>query len=202
MLDNNLVLAPAWIKQQRGSKPSRTLLIGAVTLRCRRGLRSWYLEMEAHSCLAGDNPADTMLWLAKQISYQDRLILWRAEMQVVPALIAAAETAADPVAGAVLLRALDKVFAREVVDLAIAHGGVQSPILDTLAGDHGLPMVPMSKEQMEEAYRKACHGDVRQHLAAEAKAIWQLWLEGQPEEQEIRELTREWLTTLNAEVKP
>jgi hypothetical protein len=203
MTSDIIVLATAWIHQSAFAQcPARTLLVGAATLTCRYRFGSLGFDLAAHSTTVTDDPAETMLWLADALYIPpERLLLWRAEDIVVPSLIAAAETARDTIAAAKLLRELDLVFTREVIDVAESHGGTDVKSFDAVAHRAGIPVVPMTRDTLAEAHRTGCHGDIREHLAARVKATWQLWLAGRPGTEPLIAASHAWLATPDAQVR-
>lgn len=192
--DDTTVLATACINMPKlGERPARTPLIGAALLTVRHRFRSWSFDLQADSTTITDNAADTMSWLADRLNGPARLILWRAEDIVVPSLIAAAETARDVVAAGKLLRKLDRAFSGEVIDVAVLHGGAKATSFDAVAHQHGLPFVPLSPKELAEMHRLGNHGRVLDHLATRATTMWRLWLDAQPEREELAAATQTWL---------
>lgn len=203
MTTDTVILATSWIHQPAlGDRPARTLLVGAATMTVRYRFGSLGFDVAAHSTTVTDDPAETILWLADAFHIPPaRLLLWRAEDIVVPSLIAAAETARDAIAAAKLLRELDLVFTGEVIDVAETYGGINVTSFDATAHDTGIPFVPMTRADLAEAHRTGCHGDIREHLAARVKAIWQLWLASREDTDTLIAATEAWLVTPDAEVR-
>lgn len=201
--DDTIVLATACINQPKlERRPARTLLVGAAMLTVRHRFSGWGFELQNHSTTVTDNPAETMTWLGDNLgATAKRLLVWRAEDIVVPSLIAAADTARDPVASAHMLRQLKLSFAGEVIDVAAAHGGPRATSFDAVAHDHDLPFIPFSRDQLNDAHRTGCHGAIRDHLAARVIAMWRLWLRDQAEGDAIEAATTEWLGERDAKVR-
>lgn len=197
------VLATAWFNQPAlGQRPERTLLIGAATLTVRSRFDGWSFTLDAHSTTVTDNPAETMIWLAEDLAAgPSRLLLWRAEDIVVPSLLAVAETARDGLAGAKLLRELDRAFTRQVEDVAQAYGGSKARSFDAIAHAHGLPFVVLARSGLAEAHRLGDHGSIRDHLVARVKATWRLWLRSRPDTEPVIEATESWLAASNVQVQ-
>lgn len=203
MTTDTVILATSWIHQPAlGDRPARTLLVGAATLTVRYRFGTLGFGLAAHSTTVTDDPAETISWLADAFHIPPgRLLLWRAEDIVVPSLIAAADTARDTIAAAKLLRELDLVFTGEVIDVAEAYGGVSATSFDAIADVASIPIVPMTRSDLAEAHRTGCHGDIREHLAARVKAIWQLWLASREGTETLIAATEAWLATPDAQVR-
>lgn len=203
MTIDTLILATSWIPQFAfGERPARTLLVGAAVLRVRSSFGSFGFDIAANSATVTDDPAETISWLADTFTNPPaRLLLWRAEDIVVPSLIAAAETARDTIAAARMLRALELAFTGEVIDVAEGYGGASAKSFDAIAHGAGIAFAPMTRADLAEAHRTGNHGDIREHLAARAKAIWQLWLAGQEEAETLIAATDAWLASPDAQVR-
>ena len=203
MPTDTVTLSTAWIHQPAlGQRPARTLLVGAATLTLSYRFGTLAFDLATHSTTVTDDPADTMRWLADRLHIPPaRLLLWRAGDIVVPSLIAAAETARDAMAGARLLRELDLTLNGEVVDVAESYGGSTATSFDAIAHGAGLPFMPMSRTALAEAHRLGNHGALREHLAARAKATWQLWLNSRDDTESLVAATEAWVATPDAEVR-
>ena len=197
------VLATAWLSQPvMGQIPARTLLVGAATLHVRHRFQAFSLTLGAHSTAVTDNPADTLAWLAEDLARRPaRLLVWQAETILVPSLIAAAETARDGLAGAKLLRELERAFTGEVEDVAMACGGSKATSFDAVAHAYDLPFVAMTRVDLNDAHRTGHHGAICEHLAARVKAIWQLWLQRHSDDPALVAATAAWLATPEAQVR-
>lgn len=200
MNTNTVILATAWIHQPAlSARPERTLLVGAATLGVRYRFGTLGFDIEAHSTTVTDDPAETMTWLAERLHVPpERLLLWRAEDIVVPSLISACETARDTIAAARLLRELKLTFEGDVVDVAKSYGGASATSFDAVAHAAGVPFVPMSSADLSEAHRTGCHGAIRNHLSARAKATWRLWLADREDAGSLIATTDAWLATADA----
>ena len=200
---DTLVLATSWLRQPAlGRHPARTLLVVAATLTASYRFGALAFDLQADSSTVTDDPAGTMTWLAERLPANPaRLLLWRAEDIVVPSLIASAETASVAITGARLMRAVERAFTGEVIDVANAHGGACARSFDAIAHRHGLPFVEMSRPQLEVAHHTGCHGDIQTHLAARAKAMWQLWLLTREDGETLRAMTDRWLADPEAELR-
>ncbi|WP_415644183.1 hypothetical protein [Sphingomonas antarctica] len=197
------VLATAWLSQPAmGQIPARTLLVGAATLHVRHRFQAFSFTLEAHSTAVTDNPADTLVWLADDLAGRPtRLLVWQAETILVPSLIAAAETARDGLAGAKLLRELERAFTGEVEDVAMSYGGSKAKSFDAVAHAHDLQFVAMTRVELNDAHRTSHHGAICEHLAARVKATWRLWLQRKPEDTALVTATAAWLATPEAQVR-
>jgi hypothetical protein len=204
MTTDTLVLSVACIRQPAmAQRPARTLLIGAATLSVRGSFGTYGFDLAADSSTVTDDPAQTIAWLADRLRHPPgRLLLWRAEDIVVPALIECAGTARDAVAAARMLRGLHAALEAGMVDVADAFGGLAATSFDAIAHHAGLPFVPMTANTLADAHRTGNHGDIEDHLAARAKATWRLWLDSQPDIGAVRAATEDWLATPSAEVRP
>ena len=192
--NDTAALAIAWLDQpQLGARPQQTFLVGAAVLLVRERFRRLSFDLRCHSTVAGEDQADTVRWLADALGSGSRLLLWRAEDIAVPALIAAAETTEETVAGAKLLRSLDRAFTGEVVDVAETYGGTRAVSFDAVAHEYNVPFVPLTPVDLAEAYRIGRHGTIRDHLAARAIATWRLWALEQPEADALAAATTAWL---------
>ena len=201
MFNDTVALATAWLNVDKlGGRPARTLLIGAAVLTVRQLFGSWSFDLLAESATVTDNPASVMTWLGERLARPERLLIWRAEDIAVPSLVAAAETAADTVAAAKLLRGLDRAFGAEVIDVAADHGGSRATSFDAVAHAAGLPFVAMNLTDLAEAHRLMDHGLIRDHLTARAKAIWRLWLLQQQDEA-LTSATENWLAEHDREAQ-
>lgn len=199
---DTVVLATSWLNQPAlGDRPARTLLAGASTLAISLRFGRLSFHLQAHSSTVTDDPADTMRWLVERLPAGGQLLLWRAEDIVVPSMIAAADTARDQMTAARLLRALERAFTGEVVDVAEPHGGARAKSFDAIAHRHGMPFIPMTREQLGEAHRTGCHGAIREHLAGRVKAMWRLWLADQLAAEGLQLMTEQWLDGAQAELK-
>ncbi|WP_161978389.1 hypothetical protein [Sphingomonas oligophenolica] len=203
MTNDTLVLATACLNQsEMPERAARTLLVGAAILNVRHRFGSWSFDLQSDSTTVTDNPADTMLWLGERLQCADgQLLLWRGEDITVPSLIAAAETARDTIAAVTLLRRLAATFTGEVIDVATAFGGSKATSFDAIAHRHGVAFVPMTRTDLAEAHRLGNHGDIRAHLEARAKAMWQLWLPGVPDDDSVRSATHAWLFESDAQAQ-
>ena len=203
MTTDTIAISTAWIHQRAcRDRPARTLLVGASILTCSDRFGSAAFDLAAHSSTVTDDPAETMAWLAERLEIAPaRLLLWRAEDIVVPSLISACETARDSMTAARLLRAINRVFEREVVDVAEQHGGSKASSFDAVMHSAGLPFSPMAKADLHHAHSTGCHSDIREHLAARAVSTFRLWLRGQEEAEDLIAATDAWSATPDAEVR-
>ena len=193
MFDDTVVLATSWLNQdQLGSHPARTLLVGAAVLAVRERFGSWSFDLQLDSTTVTDDPAHTMRWLTEALPQGARLLLWRAENIVVPSLIAAASSA-DTMTAAKLLRRLDAAFAGDVIDIAAPHGGVRATSFDAIAHAAGLPFVALPQRELADTFTAMNHGNIRDHLGSRVKAMWRLWLKGQPDAMVLTAATVAWL---------
>lgn len=203
MTTDTIALSTAWIHQHAcRDRPARTLLVGASILTCSDRFGSAAFDLAAHSTTVTDDPAETMAWLAKRLEVAPaRLLLWRAEDIVVPSLISACETARDTMTAARLLRALDRAFEGEVIDVAEQHGGSKASSFDAVMHSAGLPFSPMAKDELHHAHSTGCHADIREHLAARAVSTFRLWLQGRDDVGDLIAATDAWSATPDAEVR-
>lgn len=203
MTTDTAVLATSWIAQPAlAARAERTLLVGAALLRIHYRFGTLGFDLQTHSTTVTDDPGETIMWLAEGLHIPpERLLLWRAADIVVPSLIAAAETARDTVAAARLLRELDLTFSGEVIDVAERYGGDAATSFDAIAHANDVPFVPMPQASLAEAHRLGNHFQIRQHLAARAKATWQLWLRGREDTGPLIAATEMWLSGEDAEVR-
>lgn len=203
MNTDTVILSTAWINQpELGERPARTLLIGAATLTVSNRFGTLAFDLAAHSTTVTCDQVETMKWLADRLQAPPaRLLLWRAGDIVVPSLIAAAETARDAISGARLLRQFDLALTGEVIDVADSYGGSKATSFDAIAHQAGLSFVPMTRADLAEAHRTGCHGAIRDHLAARAKATWRLWLNGLDDATTQIAATTAWDNTTESEVQ-
>lgn len=203
MPTNTTILSTCWLNQSSlGSRPARTLLVGAALLTVSHRFGTLAFDLRADSTTITDDPDGTVAWLAERLPTEPgRLLLWRADDIVLPSLISAAETTRNLMAGARLLCALERAFTGEMVDVAEPHGRARAKSFDAVAHAGGLPFVPMTRAQLAEAHRTGCHGDIRLHLAGRAKATWRLWLRQQEETAPLQAMTDEWLASPDAELR-
>ena len=203
MTTDTLILSTACISQPPlGLRPARILLVGAAALTMRFSFGSLGFDLQAHSTTITDDPAETMSWLADAFHIPpERLLLWRAEDIVVPSLLAAAETTHDTITAARLLREMNLVFDGEVIDVADAYGAAKATSFDSVAHAASIPFVQMTRAGLAEAHLLGCHGAIRDHLAARAKATWRLWLNGQKDKGSLIAATDAWMGTPDAQVR-
>lgn len=203
MTNDTIAISTAWIHQRAcRDRPSRTLLVGASILTCSDRFGSAAFDLAAHSTTVTDDPAETMAWLAERLEVAPaRLLLWRAEDIVVPSLISACETARNTMTAARLLRALDRIFEGEVIDVAEQIGGPKASSFDAVMHSAGLPFSTLAKGDLHHAHSTGCHADIREHLAARAVSTFRLWLRGQEEAEDLIAATDAWVATPNAEVR-
>lgn len=202
MTTDTIALSTAWIHQRAyGERPAHTLLVGASILTCSHRFGSAAFDLAAHSTTVTDNPADTMAWLTERLEVMPaQLLLWRAADIVVPSLISACETTRDTMTAARLLRALDRIFDGEVIDVAEQHGGSTARSFDAVMDAAGLPFKPMSKADLHCAHSTGCHGDIREHLAMRATSTFRLWLHGQDGAADLIADIDAWVATSNPEL--
>lgn len=196
------VLSIAYVQRPTpGRVPLTTLLVGATVLDVAADPSGWTFDLDAHISLAGDGGHATLRWIAERAWSPDRsLVLWRAGDIVVPALIAAAESCTDASLAAEMLRTVELLLTGPVIDVADLFGGARAISFDAVAHDHHVPFEPMSKTDLEAAWRVADHGRVRGHLAARASGTVGLWLKHQ-DEPELRAAFEAWLGQQNGEVR-
>lgn len=198
MFDDTVVLATSWLNQdQLGSRPARTLLVGAAVLAVRERFGSWSFDLQLDSTTVTDDPANTLRWLPEALPPASRLLLWRPEDIVVPSLVAAANSA-DSMIAAKLLRRLDAAFAGEVIDVAAPHGGARATSFDAVAHVAGLPFVAMTQRDLAATFAAMNHGNIRDHLGSRVKAMWRLWLNDQPDATALAAATVAWLAEQDA----
>ena len=203
MTTDTIAISTAWIHQRAcRDRPARTMLVGASILTCSDRFGSAAFDLAAHSTTVTDDPAETMAWLAERLDVAPaRLLLWRAEDIVVPSLISACETARDTMTAARLLRALDRVFDGDVIDVAEEHGGPKASSFDAVMHSAGLPFRPMAKADLHHAHSTGCHADIREHLAVRAISTFRLWLQGQKEAEDLIAATDAWVATRVEQVR-
>lgn len=195
MPHHHTVLSIAALKMPAlGRRAATTLLVGAALLRIQHRFGAPAFDLKVHASLVGDNPADTMRWLANELPGQGALLLWRAEDVVVPALVSAASTAVDTTVAAAMLRSLDRALEDEVIDVAVPYGGALATSFDRVAHGHGLPFVPMHRDALAEAHATFNYGAVHDHLRTRAVATWQLHLTNVEDNSVLRDATIRWIT--------
>lgn len=203
MTTDTITISTALIHQRAcRDRPSRTLLVGASILTCSDRFGSAAFDLAAHSTTVTDDPAETMAWLAEHLEVAPaRLLLWRAEDIVVPSLISACESARDTMTAARLLRALDRTFEGEVIDVAEQHGGSKACSFDAVMHSAGLPFRPMAKADLHHAHSTGCHADIREHLAVRAISTFRLWLQSRDDAGDLIVATDAWVATPDAKVR-
>jgi len=161
---------------REGTLPAATQLAAIAMLIAERDTSgAWDFTLEHRAVAAGDGEDRLLAW-AVTVMPEDGIVLgWQLAERIVPPLLEAA-TAGDPEIGRAFLQRLTRLVTAPSVDLAARHGGVGAPPLEAIAATQDIELQPVSAAEIQTAWSFGDRRLLRRHVAAEAAAVWRLWL--------------------------
>lgn len=147
----------------------------AVLIAGRDSDGTWTFNLKRHAVAAGDREDSLLLWALNALPTSGIVLGWQlADRAVAPLLDAA--TTGDPELGRAFLDRLTRLVTAPCVDLAVHHGGVGAPPLAEIAAGHGIAAPVADPAAVESAWGFGERAWLRDHVEAEAVAVWRLWL--------------------------
>ena len=126
---------------------------------------------------------------------------WRRADSVLPPLLDAAGEG-DAEIGLAFLDRLAKLVTGLSVDLAVPHGGAGAPAFNDIAAIRGIAVGTMTAAAIESVWSFGETVGVREHVEADALALWQLWLlEGNGRAAAASEAFAAWLNQRSSPVR-
>ena len=136
---------------------------------------TWTFSLKRHAVAAGDREDTLLLWALNTLPESGIVLGWQLVDQVMAPLLDAATTG-DPELGWAFLERLTRLVTAPSVDLAVHHGGVGAPPLAEIAAGHGIDLPVTDSTAVESAWGFGDRAWLRDHVEAEAVAVWGLWL--------------------------
>lgn len=156
--------------------PAMTHITGMAMLIAERDAdHNWRFTLESNAIAAGTGEDALLAWAMGVMPDGGTLLGWELADDILPPLLDAAADG-DPEIGRAFLDRFMKLVTGLSIDLAIPHGGAGAPPFDTVAAACGIVTDPITCEAIESAWATGDTIRLRDHVAAEAIAIWQLWL--------------------------
>ncbi len=147
----------------------------AVLIAERDSVGTWMFRLKRHAVAAGDREDTLLLWALNTLPESGILLGWQLVDQVMAPLLDAATTG-DPELGRAFLERLTRLVTAPSVDLAVHHGGIGAPPLAEIAAGHGIDLSVTDSAAVESAWGFGDRAWLRDHVEAEAVAVWRLWL--------------------------
>ncbi|MBY0521533.1 MAG: hypothetical protein K2P79_14025 [Sphingomonas sp.] len=161
---------------QRGKHSAMSHLVAiAVLIAERNSDGTWGFSLKRHAVGAGDREDSLLLWALNALPQSGIVIGWQlADRAIAPLLDAA--TTGDPELGRAFLDRLTRLVTAPSIDLAIHHGGAGAPPLAEVAAGNGIEAPAADPAAVESAWGFGERAWLRDHVEAEAVAVWRLWL--------------------------
>ncbi|MGI4733027.1 MAG: hypothetical protein ACRYFW_14965 [Janthinobacterium lividum] len=167
------VISPA---ATSGSLPSMSHLAGIGMLIAERdGDNRWLFDVRSHAIGAGDGEDALLVWATHAMLADGIVLGWRLADEVLPPLLDAAGQG-DAEIGRAFLDRLATLVTGLSVDLAVPHGGAGAPAFGDIAAARGITGGTMTAAAIESVWSFGESTGVREHVEADALALWQLWL--------------------------
>lgn len=135
----------------------------------------WSFTVHADVVEAGEPESRLLEWAADRMPHPAVVIGWKLADRVVPVLLDAARHA-EPVVAHYYTARLSRLLTGLSIDLAINHGGAGAPTFSVVAERIRLEVMPMDDDALFTCWAFGTLDPVRDHLAAEAVALWRYWL--------------------------
>lgn len=174
-----ITLAVASIRiaaNQRGKHAAMSHLAAiAVLIAERDSGGTWTFSLKRHAVAAGDREDTLLLWALNALPESGIVLGWQLVDRVMAPLLDAATTG-DPELGRAFLDRLTRLVTAPSVDLAVHHGGIGAPLLAEIAAGHVIAAPVADPAAVESAWGFGDRAWLRDHVEAEALAVWRLWL--------------------------
>jgi len=174
-----ITLAVASIRidaNQRGTHSAMSHLAAmAVLIAERDSVGTWTFNLKRHAVAAGDREDSLLLWALNILPESGIVIGWQLANRAMAPLLDAASTG-DPELGRAFLEQLTRLVTAPSVDLAVHHGGIGAPLLAEIAAGYGIDLPVTDSAAVESAWGFGDRAWLRDHVEAEAVAVWRLWL--------------------------
>ena len=159
-----------------GDLPAMSHLTGIGLFVAERDETShWSFDLASHAIGAGDGEDALLGWATKAFPGEATLLGWQLAGAVLPPLLDAASSG-DAEIGREFLERLAMLVIGVSVDLAVPHGGAGAPPLSTVAAVRGIAAGRLTATALENIWSFGETKGVREHVEADALALWQLWL--------------------------
>ncbi len=136
---------------------------------------TWAFSLKRHAVAAGDREDSLLLWALNALPEIGIVLGWQLANRAITPLLDAATTG-DPELGRAFLDRLTRLVTAPSIDLAVHHGGAGAPPLAEIAAGHGIAVPVADPAAVESAWGFGERAWLRDHVEAEAVAVWRLWL--------------------------
>lgn len=159
-----------------GSLPAMSHLAGIGMLVAERDEdHQWRFDLTSHAIGAGDGEDALLAWAGAALPAGGLMLGWQLADAVLPPLLDAAGQG-DAEIGRAFLERFARLVTGLSIDLAVPHGGAGAPPLGTVVAKHGIAAGRMTAAAIESVWSFGETTGVREHVEADALALWQLWL--------------------------